>query len=158
MNESEFEDFLADAVKSLQAKNDLLGGRHGIGHFARWDHDGELNRLVFSNPNEAEVLVAETTDIGSFSLNTKTWLWAWANKSNTAASREKAAALKLLFDATGMRIFTDPHISCDENLAWELAAASVEQLDGLGCYRGPVGHLWVFWSIDKITLSHRGNE
>ena len=155
MNEAEFQDFLADAVESLQAKNDLLAQRHRIGHCARWDHDGDLEQLTFSNPGDADVLVAETTDIGSYSLKTNTWLWAWANESNTDAARTKASRLKKLFDITGMRIFTDAHFDCHEYLAWELAAVSVQHLGGIGCYRGPVGHLWVFWSIDTVSAIRR---
>ena len=155
MNEAEFENFLADASEAVQAKNDLLEQRHGIGHFARWDHDGDLEQLTFSNQGDADVVVAETTDIGSYSLKTKTWLWAWASESNTDAGRTKASRLKELFDITGMRVFTDAHFDCDEYLAWELAAASVQHLEGIGCYRGPVGHLWVFWSIDKVAAVRR---
>lgn len=47
-----------------------------------------------------------------------------------------------------MQIFEDASFVCDEVMAWELAAVSVEVLDGIGVYRGPVGHLWIFWSID----------
>ena len=151
MNESQFEEFLGSAVEGVQAKHQFLELRYGIGHFARWDHDGELGQLTFSNPGDDDALVAETTEIGSYSLNTRTWLWAWANDSQTEAARRKAAELKTLFGVTGMRIFTDPHFDCDEHLAWELAAASVQHLDGIGCYRGPVGHLWVFWAIDSIA-------
>jgi hypothetical protein len=155
MNEAEFEDFLADAAETVQGKNDLLEQRHGIGHFARWDQDGDREQLTFSNPGDADVLVAETTDIGSYSLKTKTWLWAWANESKADAARAKAAELKKLFEVTGMRVFSDAHFDCDEYLAWELAAASVQHLGGIGCYRGPVGHLWVFWSINKVAAVRR---
>jgi hypothetical protein len=103
----------------------------------------------------ADVLVAEITDIGSYSLRTKTWLWAWANDSNTDAARAKAARLKELFNLTGMRVFIDAHFDCDECRAWELAAASVENLGGIGCYRGPTRHLWVFWSIDSVAAVRR---
>ena len=96
--------------------------------------------------------MAETTYIGSYSLDTKTWLWAWGNESLTEGAREKATELKKLFEVTGMRIFTDPHVDCDEYLAWELAAVSVQHLGGAGCYRGPVDHLWIFWSIDTVEM------
>ena len=151
MNESQFEEFIAASVEAVQTKNDLLEQQYGIGSFARWDHDGDSDRLTFSNPGDANALVAKTTDIGSYSLNTKTWLWAWANESLTDAAREKAAELKKLFDVTGMRVFIDPHFDCDKYLAWELAAASVQHLGGVGCYRGPVSHLWIFWSIDTVA-------
>jgi hypothetical protein len=155
MNESEFEEFLANAARAVQVRNDRLQQRHGIHDFARWDHDGDVDRLTFSDPDDADVLVADTTDIGSYSLNTKTWMWAWANESKTESARAKAAELKRLFDVTGMRVFTDPHFDCDEYLAWELAAAGVQHLGGIGCYRGPVGHLWLFWSIDAVKAVRR---
>jgi hypothetical protein len=155
MNESQFEQFLSHAAAAMQAKNDLLWQQRGIGDFARWDHDGRREQLTFSNPGDADTLLADTTSIGSYSLKTKTWLWAWANQSLTDAERAKAVKLKTLFDTTGMRVFADPHVDCDEYLAWELAAASVEHLQGIGCYRGPVGHLWVFWSIDAIATGRR---
>lgn len=151
MNELQFEEFLSSAVEALQAKNDLLRQQHGIGSFARWDHNGEVGELTFSNPDDADNLVVRTTEIGSYSLKTETWLWAWANESFADAERAKAAKLKKLFDKTGMRIFTDPHFDCDEYLAWELAAVSVQYLEGTGCYRGPAEHLWIFWSIDSLA-------
>ena len=156
MNESQFEQFLSDAAEAVQAKNDLLEQRHGIGHFARWNHDGDLGQLTFSTPGDAAALVAETTDIGSYSLKTKTWLWAWANESLTSGARAKADELKKLYEVTGMRVFIDAHFDCDEYLAWELAASSVEHLGGIGCYRGPVDHLWIFWSIDTIAIRDEG--
>jgi hypothetical protein len=155
MNEWQFEAFLGDTVEAVQAKNDLLELHYGLGHFARWHHDGNSGRLTFSDPGDADVVVAETTNIGSYSLNTKTWFWAWANESLTDAAREKAAELKGLFGVTGNRVFTEAHLDCDECLAWELAAASVEHLGGAGCYRGPVGHLWIFWSLDTVALVRR---
>ena len=156
MNEAQFEQLLADGVEALRQKNAALEAKHGIGRYARWDHDGERGVLTFSDPGQPTVLEAKTTDIGSYSLNTKTWLWAWANESNIEMEREKAGVLKELFEVTGMRIFRDAHFDCDEYVAWELAATSVQHLGSLGCYRGPVGHLWVFWSIDSLVRIERG--
>ena len=158
MNESQFEDFLADAVEAVNAKNHLLRQGFGIGHFARWDYDGRRGELTFSNPGDAEVVVAETTSLGTYSLETETWLWAWANNSLPERVRERAEPLKRLSDRTGMRIFADPHSGCDEYLAWELAAASVQHVDGLGCYRGLTRHLWAFWSIDTVTCARRPDQ
>lgn len=155
MNESEFEQFIASCTEELREKNAFLREQHGLGSYARWDHDGDRALLTFSNPGDDSVLECDTTDIGSYSLKTKTWLWAWANESNPEAERAKASKLNRLFDLTNMRIFLDAHFDCDEFLAWELAAASVHQLDSLGCYRAPVGHLWVFLSIDIVATVRR---
>jgi hypothetical protein len=155
MNEAEFEQFLGQCVSELQAKNAALETEHGLGTYARWDDDGEREVLVFSNPGDPAVLEACVTAIGSYSLQTHTWLWAWANESLTDSARDKALVLKGVFGRTGMRVFGDPHCDCDEYLAWELAAAAVSHFGSLGCYREPVGHLWVFVSIDSITVAQR---
>lgn len=151
MNEAEFEQFLAECTEALRRKNTSLEEEHGLGSFARWDHDSHTALLTFSNPGSDVVVEATTTSIGSYSLKTNTWLWAWANQSLPEAEREKSSALSQLYERTGMRVFGDAHIDCDEYLAWELTAASVEQLDSLGCYRAPCGHLWIFLSIDSVA-------
>jgi hypothetical protein len=156
MNEAEFERFIAGCLAELRRKNEALDAEHGIGTYARWDDDRETELLVFSNPGDPEVLEAHVTSIGSYSLETHTWLWAWANKSLPIAAQEKAVVLKGLFERTGMRIFSDPSLdTCDEYLAWELAAAAVSQLGSLGCYREPAGHLWIFVSIDTVRSVRR---
>lgn len=155
MDEAEFRRFNVAAISALKRKNAVLEERHGLGGYARWDHDGDLGVLTFSNPGSLTGLVAETTDIGSYSLKTKTWLWAWANESNTAAERSKASRLSELFRTTGMPIFRDAHFDCDEYLAWELAAASVQHLGSIGCYRAPADLLWIFLSINEISVVRR---
>lgn len=156
MNEGEFEEFLHTCSDQLREKNDRLSAEHGVGSFARWDHNRDNELLVFSNPDQPDTLEATVTSIGSYSLKSKTWLWSWANESLTDAEREKAEVLKELAEKTGMRLFTDPHLNCDEVLAWELAAAAVWQLDSMGCYREPAGHLWIFVSIDSLATGKSG--
>ena len=155
MTPDQFNTFISDAVDAVQQKNTQLAKRYNLGGFARWDYNGDLGHLIFSNPGDPKVLMARTTSLGSYAVQAKTWLWAWANDSLTDEERERAAALKGLHAKTGMDLFTDPGIGCDEPLAWGLAAASVQHLGGLGVYRGPMDDLWVFWSIDKITQGRR---
>ena len=155
MNEGQFEEFIARCVADAQRKADALDAEHGLHSFARWDDDGDRQTIIFSNPGEADALEAKITSIGSYSLQTQTWMWAWANGSLTNDAREKASKLKGLYDRTRMRIFTDAHVDCDEYLAWELAAAAVDELGSLGCYREPVGHLWIFVSIDAVAAIRR---
>lgn len=155
MTEAQFEEFLERCVADAQQKNDVLDAEYGLNSFARWDDDGDCEVLVFSNPGQPDILEAKRTAVGSYSLRTQTWLWAWANESLTDAAREKASQLRRLAERTGMRVFSDPHIPCDEDLAWELVAAAVDELGSLGCYREPVGYLWIFVAIDAIARIRR---
>jgi hypothetical protein len=98
MNESDYELFIEECVNSAQCKNDLLQEVHGIHNYARWDNDRDAGTLQFTNPGQSTALTAQITNIGSYSLKTKSWLWAWANESLAEAPREKSAELKRLFD------------------------------------------------------------
>ncbi len=155
MNEAEFDRFIEACVDELKAKQEALEVEHGLGKYARWDHDGELGTLTFSDPKMKGVVEAVTTQIGSYSLKTKTWMWSWANASVLEPERERASHIKGLVRATGVKMFGEAHFACDEYLAWELAAAAVHQLKSLGCYRAPMDHLWVFLSIDSIETVKR---
>lgn len=150
MTEAAFEEFLAGCMSALREKNAALEKRYRLGSFDRWDHDGDANVLTFSNADGRAIVEAKTTDIGSYSQKSQTWLWAWANQSIVELDRARATPLKQLFDVTGMHLFQDPHFDCDECLAWEMAAAAVHQLQSLGVYRAPIEHLWLFLSIDSI--------
>ena len=152
MNEFEFEKLISESTDALRRKQAALEERFGLGTYARWHHDGEAGTLTFSNDDGADIVEARTTEIGTYSLNSRTWMWAWANNSVTDAQRAKSARLKGLFDVTGMRLFHEAHFDADEFLAWELAALGVHHLNSLGCYRGPVRHLWVFLSIDDVAM------
>jgi hypothetical protein len=155
MNEAPFEEYLERCVEALQEKNGLLETVHGLGSYDRWHYDGPAATLTFWNEEEETQLVAEITEIGTYSLNTQTWMWAWANESATPAARQQAEALQSLFDTTGNSMFRDAHFDCDEFLAWELASAAVEHLEALGCYRAPSGHLWMFVAIDRLSTATR---
>ena len=93
----------------------------------RFEKDGVL-RCQFS------VIV-----IGSLAPVSKNWLWGWANESLSEESRERAAALKVLYDETGFDIFKVGTFKADVNLARELSALSVHHLDAAGLYRVPGG-------------------
>jgi hypothetical protein len=150
MTEAEFEDFIEKCNDELQSKNEALENVYGLGHYANWYKQSERRTLTFYNPGEHPALEASTTSIGTYSLQTHTWLWTWGSKWSTEAERSAACQFKQLYDVTGMRIFNDAYFDCDEYLAWQLAGASVHQLNSLGCYRAPSGHLWEFLSIDSL--------
>jgi len=71
--------------------------------------------------------------------------------------RARAEALKELSVITGMDIFAreDP-IAIDEEMAWELAAISVQHLSAVGCYRAPAsdGDLYMFFALMNVRRTN----
>ena len=155
MTEDEFDSYLAEAIEELQRKQDILKSNYNLGIYKRWWFEQATSLLQFFDQNDALCLEAKTIHIGSYSPKSNTWLWAWANVSVLPELREKSESLKVLSKITGYDLFEDYHtFHADENLAWELAALSVKQLNAKGCYRAPAstGEHFSFLAIMDLQL------
>jgi hypothetical protein len=160
MTDLEFDDFVANCVSELRRKQQSLEQQYGLGRLARWAFDGNSGLLTFFDRYDRPVVRADTTEIGSYSLETHTWKWAWANPSLPDARRAKSQLLKGLQDLTGFEVFgRDDPFAASEERSWEMAAMSVHHLSARGCYRGPAKHLYVFFAIDAIDgVASKGAE
>ena len=153
MTDEQFDAFVEQAVAALEKKQDGLTKDYGLGKHKSFWFDQTSSLLQFKGDagnSEVEVVV---TPIGSFSTKSNTWQWAWANQSFVEPLRIKAEDLKQLGELTGFDIFQKPTFKADEQMAWELAAMSVHQLNALGCYRAPTDNAFLFLAIEKFIKS-----
>jgi len=154
MTDEEFENFVSSAMDELTQKQEWLGTEYGLGTHARWWFDQESEKLEFFDKGDNKVLTASVIHLGSYSANSKTWKWAWANDSIVQSQREKAISLKALADLTGYSLFAkeSPVGLEDESMAWELAAMSLRHLGGIGVYKAPSssGTLASFLAITAV--------
>ena len=77
------------------------------------------------------------TLIGTHSAVQQSWLWAWANEDFPAPAREKSAAVRGLFAATGFKVFTDPGLPVAEADVLDLVALAIHQLGASAMFRCP---------------------
>ena len=157
MDDSEFDAFVEHAVAELKVKQDAIRARYGMGEYARWWYDQEKETIQFIDHADRVGLEVEFIDIGSFSRTSRTWKWAWCNDYVLPKVRARAEPLKELSVITGMEIFArEEPVEIDEEMAWELAAISVQHLSAVGCYRAPTsdGELYMFFALMKV---HRIN-
>jgi hypothetical protein len=153
MTDDEFDAFVQTCGDELEEKQAALEKQFGLGQHARWAYDGNSGILTFANDQGVVVVEADTTQLGSYSVNAKTWRWAWANPSVPESERIKSAKLKALGERTGMDVFRNEGFNADEQMAWEVAAMGVHELGALGCYRGLAKHLFVFFAINRIAAA-----
>lgn len=139
MSDAEFDEFLESANSELRQKQEALSSQFGLGAFQRWSFDQTTERLQFYDRSDGLRVAADVADIDSYSEQSSTWLWAWANSSVTDSLRRRAETLKALESLTGLAIFSRANAFKieDEAMAWELAALAVKHMDALGCYRAP---------------------
>ena len=153
MNEAQFEAFIADCAQALQARQALLQSRFGLDRFSRWQLEQDSSVLCFLTQDGREQLRFRVTPIGTYASAQETWKWAWANSKLPQAVRERAERFKALRDKTDYDCFADPEtFTADDTMAWELAAAAVELLDALGCYRAPNRDTWLFLALEEALL------
>ena len=154
MDDAEFDAFLERAVAELKEKQDALRAHYGMSEYARWWFDQEKATIQFIDHVERVGLEVEFIDIGSFSRKSRTWKWAWCNDFVLPKLRSRAEALKELSVITGLEIFVrEQPVEIDEEMAWELAAISVQHLSAVGCYRAPSsdGDLYMFFALMKVN-------
>ena len=153
MNEEQFEAFIADCAQALQAKQALLQSQFGLDRFSRWQLEQDSSVLCFLSPDGREQLRFRVTPIGTYASAQESWKWAWANNKLPQPVRERSERLKALRERTDYDCFADAEaFTADDTMAWELAAAAVESLDAMGCYRAPNRDTWLFLALEEALL------
>lgn len=156
MTNEQFSLFLSSAMDDLWKKQNRLKDEYGFGSFSRWLFDQDDEQLDLFDANNDQVLSAKVIIIGSYTTDRKTWKWGWSNESLLQNLRDKAESLKALKDITGISIFdSDEHFPLEnEQMAWELAAMSIRQLDALGVYKAAYEQLSVFMAIVSLNKNN----
>lgn len=147
---NEWEGFVERGREYLQLRQDELTRDFDLSKHERYDFDQATGTLVFSNAGKAAV-IAEIQFVGSFSENTRTWLWSWANSS---VDPQLYAELDSVYEFGEERNFsklTDPGWSAEEADGWDMAAVTAFLLNARGVYRAPSGNLQVFMVITEIS-------
>lgn len=150
MTLEQFQAFVAGNVTDLQAKQADLERRFSLSGFDRWWFDQPTGLLQFENDDGKARVEAPFTEIGSYSLKTRTWVWGWANGSVLEPQRKKSSRLRSLAELTGFDVFRRGVWEATESLAWELTALAVGHLGAQGAYRCPMDHLHVFLAIEGV--------
>ncbi|MFY9905079.1 MAG: DUF6882 domain-containing protein [Terriglobales bacterium] len=143
MNEHEYWEFKHNAVHRLIDLNNQLETTFKIGTYQRWDYDQETGEFVFSDDAVPKV-VARFQVVGSFSTETKTWLWSWANAyiMETACDQmHRVREFGLSHDVTKL---TDAKWDADEADGWEMTAISASIIGAKGAYRCPSKNGFMF--------------
>lgn len=146
MTDNQFDEYLDYCYENLEKKQDILLKEYGIGEFQEYWYDQESSKIQFKSDGKV-VLEFIVVFIGSWSGKRNTWMWAWANNSMTNETKDLSSVLKELKSITGFGIFTKEYFDCDEAMAHELTAFSVEHLKARGMYISPDGKSKLFMAL-----------
>ena len=149
MNDEEFDTYVADASRELEAKQQKLEDEYGIGHWARFHVDYEKSALQFF---EGDALRAEAAIVmvGTHALAPGVFQWGWANKQLPEAVRTASERLKGLYELTGFDFFRNERGSSDEAMCWQTVAMACKFLGAQGVYPVPHGKVHSYLLLTEV--------
>ena len=117
----------------------------------RWDYHQERAELVFSTGG-APRLVTRIQIVGSFSHETETWLWSWANPSILEGEADQVGLLRRFGQQHGLERLHTARCEAGEVDAWEMTSVACFLLGGDGVYRAPGENADLYMVVADPTL------
>ena len=145
MTDEQFENYLVMCYDKLESKQQKFISDYNIYNFDEYWYD-KID-VYYSLKNGQVLLEFSVVFIGSWSGKSNSWMWSWANENVADYARSKSNCLKDLQNITGNEVFINSLFECDQEMAYELAAFSIEYLDAEGVYMAPGERSDVFMAV-----------
>ena len=147
-----FENLSKKSYDYLTKQQEICQTEYKMGSYQNWYYDQTTGKLTFSDNNVVKLSI-DYEDIGSYSLETKTWLWAWDNASIVENMKQKILSVKEYGQKRNFEKLTNAKWTADEYDAWEMTAIEIYLLKAKGVYRVPLndGKLLSFMLFKNIT-------
>lgn len=123
----------------------------GLGSADRWDLDQTTGIVTWTFPDKTATAPAQI--LGSFSPGSRSWLWAWANKSILPDMSRDARRFRDWAETNGHPALAQSEISADAQAASTLVALAVGVTGATGYYKGPGARSTVIITFGPVTLT-----
>ena len=145
-----YDKYASEACKELQNYQEEFKDKYNIDNYAKWFYNQSSEILkLYSDSKEAYF---KYIPVGTFSLNTNTWMWAWANEDSVEPRKFRTLKIKEFGEKKKYENLTEAHFDGDKYTGWELTSIAFKLLGGIGTYRVISGHLEKYFLItDQIT-------
>jgi len=147
-----FERLLKKSYDYLYKQQDICKDIYKISSYQNWYYDQTTGKLTFSDDGIVKLII-DYEEVGSVSLETKTWLWAWDNPHIEENVKQQITTIKDYGLKRNFSKLVKAKWTADEVDGWEMTAIATYLLKAKGVYRVPVnnGKLLSFMLFKKIT-------
>lgn len=140
------------AISSIEvtSKNDVARARWGVGTADRWSADLAQGEITFHFPDRS--ITGPVQVLGTWSRESETWLWGWANESLPPSVTQASAVTREYGKTHGLQALNEAKLGASAELSDDLASVSVELGELAGMYRAPsqTGFIWLgFTDFEK---------
>lgn len=148
-----FEELSKISCEYLKNQQAYCQDKYRIGEYERWDYDQLTGKLIFSDKGVQKVII-DYEEVGSVSLKSNTWLWAWGNSSIEENVKKEITRVRAYGIKRGFENLLTAKWSADIVDGWDIAAISAYILKAKGVYRVPSddNKLFSFMLFKKITV------
>jgi hypothetical protein len=126
--------YLNSCNKYLKKKQDKFLTNYKINNHESWECFQETGKLVFTHNGKPQV-EARISYSGSYSTESNTWLWAWANESLVESIKSKSRALRKIGMDQNVIKLASARWSAVEDDGWEMTAIMAKECKAIGTYR-----------------------
>lgn len=118
--------------KLTEFQNDFRT-QYDIDNYARWfyNQSSETLRLY----SDDSVIYFKYIPVGTFSLKSTTWMWAWANHDSVEPTKVRTLKVKEFGEKKNYGNLTHEHFEGDEYTGWEMTSIAFDIIGGIGTYR-----------------------
>jgi len=128
-----YEKYAQKAVDKLQESQPKFRGKFDIDNFANWFYNQSSETLrLYSEDKE---IYFKYIPVGTFSLNTNTWMWSWANEDSVEPRKFRTLKIKEFGEKKNYENLTKAHFNGDKYTGWELTSIAFDIIGGIGTYR-----------------------
>lgn len=138
-----FENLSIKSYIYLNEQQDICNEKYKMGTYQNWFYDQATGELTFSD-NGVIKLIADYEEVGSVSLKTNTWLWAWANPNLEEKVKSVIGKIKDYGNKRNFEKLTNRKWTADEADGWEMTAIASYILKTKGAYRVPTSDKKLF--------------
>lgn len=145
-----YEKYADRNCKKLTEFQNNFRTEYEIDDYANWFYNQSTETLRLF-PSDKEVYF-KYIPVGTFSLNTNTWMWAWANEDSVEPRKFQTLKVKEFGEKKKYNKLTNAHFDGDGYTGWELTSIAFEIIGGIGTYRVISDHLEKYFLLtEKIT-------
>ena len=123
-----------------------------LGGWDSWFLNQETGELTFSS-GDVSMVVANVEVAGTYSNETKTWLWGWASEYIDEKVKGRIRQVALVGKELGCKKLTERKFPVSESESWELTNISAYVLKAKMVYRAPSSNGYVYLCVMDIKYA-----
>ena len=138
-----------ERLEATMGRQRALSEQQGVSD--HYEVDLGAGEMTFLDADGQPTARAAISLLGSFSMATRTWAWAWSNPMLPPALQRRARDLCDHFTRRDLWELTTAQFATDLGSCWVLAALFVDEHGAAGFYRVPQPPHHVFVLLDRVT-------